>query len=81
MSRTRLISTEHWLTLLRPVTVPVTISARNAKLDQTKLTPRSNIDVTNFVLDNTQQGHNNTMEEPKGVSLTLHDRENVHAAC
>ncbi|EME49515.1 hypothetical protein DOTSEDRAFT_68325 [Dothistroma septosporum NZE10] len=45
------------------ITVPVTISARNAKFDQTKLTPHNNIDVTNFVLDNTQQGHNNTMQE------------------
>ncbi|KAF2159139.1 hypothetical protein M409DRAFT_71260 [Zasmidium cellare ATCC 36951] len=40
------------------LTVPVTISARNGKYDQAKLTPQTNIDVTNFILLQSRQGTN-----------------------
>ncbi|KAK4507732.1 hypothetical protein PRZ48_001467 [Zasmidium cellare] len=40
------------------LTVPVTISARNGKYDQAKLTPHNNIDVTNFILLQSRQGTN-----------------------
>jgi len=45
------------------ITVPVSISARNAVFDQQKLTPKDNIDVTNFILNNARQGHNYTQEQ------------------
>lgn len=38
------------------ITVPVSISARNGDFDQ--LVPSNNIEVTNFILNLTQQGHN-----------------------
>ena len=52
----------------RDMTVPVTISARNGKYDQEKLTPQNNIDVTNFILMQSRQGTNYSMEALEGVS-------------
>ncbi|CAK4028180.1 alpha beta-hydrolase [Lecanosticta acicola] len=48
------------------ITVPVTVNARNAVFDKAALTPHSNIDVTNFILNLSQQGHNYTQEQLKG---------------
>jgi len=48
------------------ITVPVQVSARNGKFDATALTTQSNIEVTNFILDLTQQGKNFTAEVLQG---------------
>lgn len=48
------------------LTVPVTISARNGKYDQAKLTPQSNIDVTNYILLQSRQGTNYSQEALQG---------------
>lgn len=56
------------------MTVPVTVNSRNALFDKDALTPHSNIDVTDFILNLSQQGHNYTMDQLKGVSV---DREIV----
>lgn len=61
-----LVSAKH----CREITVPVTISGRNAVFDQTALTPRSNIDVTNFMLQLSRQGGNYSADQLKGVSTT-----------
>ncbi|CZT16944.1 uncharacterized protein RCC_02778 [Ramularia collo-cygni] len=50
------------------ITVPVCITARNGVFDKEKLTPKSNIDVTNFILNNARQGHNYTQEQLKGYT-------------
>lgn len=51
------------------ITVPVTVDSRNAVFDREALTPHTNIDVTNFVLNLSQQGHNYTADQLKGVSI------------
>lgn len=48
------------------LTVPVTISARNAVFDVA--TPQTNIQVTDFILNLSQQGHNYTDEVLKGYA-------------
>ncbi|KAK3064732.1 hypothetical protein LTS18_004469 [Coniosporium uncinatum] len=48
------------------ITVPVTISARNGLFDQSALTPVTNIDVTNFILNLVQQGENYTANVLQG---------------
>jgi len=53
------------------ITVPVTISARNGLFDQSALTPVTNIDVTNFILNLVQQGENYTANVLQGVSLAV----------
>ena len=49
------------------ITVPVSISARNGIFNLEA--PASNIDATNFILNETQQGHNFTQELLTGVGL------------
>lgn len=49
--------------------VDVTTDARNAVFNLTA--PKSNIEVTDFVLDLTQQGHNATKEFLTGVSYSI----------
>lgn len=51
------------------ITVPVTISARNGQFDKAALTPSTNIDVTDFILNLSQQGVNYTAKVLEGVSL------------
>lgn len=53
------------------MTVPVTVNSRNALFDKDALTPHSNIDVTDFILNLSQQGHNYTMDQLKGVSVNV----------
>lgn len=48
------------------ITVQVPVDSRNAVFNRTA--PATNIDVTNFVLDLTRQGHNLTNEVLTGVS-------------
>jgi len=54
------------------ITVPVTISARNGLFDAQALTPVTNIDVTNFILNLVQQGENYTANVLQGVSPENH---------
>lgn len=49
-------------------TIPLSVSARNAVFNLA--TPSSPVDVTNFALDLTRQGHNLTNELLTGVSGT-----------
>lgn len=48
------------------LTIPIEVSARQPKFNLQ--TPNSNIDVTNFILDLTRQGHNYSNEALTGVS-------------
>ncbi|KAI5370061.1 putative alpha/beta hydrolase-1 [Septoria linicola] len=50
------------------ITVPVTISARNGKFDQAKLSPATDIDVTNIILGLAQQGTNYTADQLQGYA-------------
>lgn len=50
------------------ITVPVTISARNGKFDAKALTTQNNIEVTNFILNLTQQGKNFTANVLQGYA-------------
>ena len=50
------------------ITVPVTIEARNGVFDLAKLTPQTDIDVTNTILNLAQQGKNFTQTSLKGYA-------------
>ncbi|QIW98327.1 hypothetical protein AMS68_003845 [Peltaster fructicola] len=52
------------------ITVPVTVSARQGVFDVDALTPHNNIDVTNFILNLSQQGKNYTANVLKGYNTT-----------
>ena len=51
------------------ITVPVTLSARQGIFNISA--PASDIDVTNFILDDTRQGTNYTKEVLSGVCVVL----------
>lgn len=50
------------------LTIPVSITGRNAVFNLA--TPQTNIDITNFILNQSRQGHNLTAELLTGVSST-----------
>lgn len=52
------------------ITVPVQVSARQGVFDVAALTPHSNIDVTNFILNLNQQGKNYTANVLQGYNTT-----------
>ena len=49
------------------LTVPVNVAARNGVFDTAALTPHTEIDITNFILNLAQQGNNYTADVLQGV--------------
>ena len=49
------------------LTVPVSVSSRNGVFDVAALTPHTEIDITNFILNLAQQGNNYTADVLQGV--------------
>lgn len=62
------LSSAHTARKCTDMAIEVPVVARNAVFNLTA--PNNNIEVTNFVLDQTRQGHNLTDEVLTGVSIS-----------